>query len=146
MNALDYASFFENITNNTSINEYEKVLDAEAKFKDPFHEVVGIEKIYDIFQDMYKKLDNPKFKIKEVIEQGNIAYIRWDFEFKFKNTTKQESFEGISRIEFNKINDENKENKKVISHIDYWDTAENLYEKIPILSSFIKFIKRKIKN
>lgn len=143
MNAITYASFFENITSNTSLNEYEIVLDADAKFKDPFHEVVGIEKIYDIFQEMYKKLDNPKFKIKEVIEQENIAYIRWDFEFKFKNTTKQESFEGISRIEFNEITDKN---KKVISHIDYWDTAENLYEKIPILSSFIKFIKRKIKN
>jgi len=143
MNALDYASFFENITKETSINEYEKVLDANVKFKDPFHEVQGLEKFYDIFQDMYKKLDNPKFKIIEVIEQKNISYIKWDFQFQFKNSQKIESFEGISRIEFDdKIN----KNSKVISHIDYWDTAENLYEKIPILSSFMKFIKRKINS
>ncbi|PLY09688.1 MAG: hypothetical protein C0625_00370 [Arcobacter sp.] len=139
MNALNYVSFFENINSFTPINEYEKVLDTNAKFKDPFHEVVGIEKIYFIFQDMYLKLDEPKFKIKEVVEQNNIAYIKWDFEFSFKNNTKEESFEGVSRVEFN-------EKGKAISHIDYWDTAENLYEKIPILSSFIKFIKRKIKS
>lgn len=139
MNASTYASFFENINASTSIEEYKKVLHKNAKFKDPFHEIVGIEKIYNIFQDMYLKLDNPKFKIIEIVEQNNIAYIKWDFEFHFKNNKKKESFEGVSRIEF--------DNKgKVISHIDYWDSAENLYEKIPILSFLIKFIKRKIKN
>lgn len=139
MNAFIYASFFENININTKINEYEKVLDKNAKFKDPFHEVKGLDKIYNIFQDMYKKLDNPKFKIKEVIEQKDIAYIRWDFIFSFKNSKKIESFEGVSRIEFDS-------NMKVISHIDYWDSVENLYEKIPILSSLMKLIKRKMQS
>lgn len=144
MNALAYASFFETININTKIEEYEKVFDKDAKFKDPFNEVVGIEKIYNIFQDMYEKLDNPKFKIKEIIEQKNIAYLKWEFIFSFKNSKKIESFEGVSRIEF-KQNEEGW-NKKVVSHIDYWDSSENLYEKIPILSFFIKLIKRKIKN
>ena len=139
MNAQTYASFFENINSATPIHEYEKVLDINAKFKDPFHEVIGLEKIYHIFQDMYLKLDKPKFKIKEVVSQNDIAYIKWDFQFYFKNNKKEESFEGISRIEFN-------DKGKVISHIDYWDSAENVYEKIPILSFFIKLIKRKIKS
>lgn len=139
MNALDYSSFFENIDINTPLSEYEKLFDKNAKFKDPFHEVEGVEKIYSIFQDMYLKLDNPKFKINEVVEQKNIAYIKWVFEFNFKNSSTIESFEGLSRIEFN-------EKKKVISHIDYWDASENLYEKIPILSFFIKLVKRKIKT
>ncbi len=144
MNALAYASFFETININTKIEEYEKVFDKDAKFKDPFNEVVGLKKIYNIFQDMYEKLDNPKFKVKEIIEQKNIAYLKWEFIFSFKNSKKIESFEGVSRIEF-KENEEGG-NKKVVSHIDYWDSSENLYEKIPILSFFIKLIKRKIKN
>ena len=139
MNALDYASFFEHIDINTPINEYEKVLDINARFKDPFHDIEGLENIYKIFQNMFLKLHNPKFKIIEVVEQKSIAYIKWDFEFYFKNNKEKQSFEGVSRIEFN-------ENKKVISHIDYWDASENLYEKIPVLSSFIKLIKRKINN
>ena len=139
MNAFIYASFFENINMHTKIEEYEKVLDKNARFKDPFHEVEGLDKIYKIFQDMYKKLDNPKFKIKEIIEQKNIAYIKWDFIFSFKNSKKIDSFEGVSRIEFNST-------MKVISHIDYWDSVENLYEKIPILSSLMKLIKRKMQS
>ncbi len=139
MRALNYASFFENINSNTPLTEYEKVFDTNAKFKDPFHEVVGLDKIFTIFADMYVKLDNPKFIVTEIVEQNHIVYIRWDFQFSFKNSTTKETFEGVSRVEFN-------EKDKVISHIDYWDSASNVYEKIPIVSSFIKFIKQKIKS
>ena len=139
MKTQNYALFFENITKETPIKEYEKVFDINAKFKDPFNDVIGLDKIYDIFQDMYEKLDNPRFKVIEIIEQGDISYLRWIFEFNFKNDSFLNSFEGVSRVEFN-------ENQKVISHIDYWDSAENLYEKIPILSFFIKLVKKKIKS
>lgn len=139
MRAINYASFFENISRNTPIEEYKKVFDDDVKFKDPFNEVQGIQKIYNIFEDMYLKLDNPKFKVKEIVEQKDIVYIRWDFIFSFKNNHRIESFEGVSRVEFNK-------NNKVISHEDYWDSSSNLYEKIPFLSFFIKFIKSKIKS
>jgi len=135
----NYALFFENIKQETSIDEYEKIFDTKAKFKDPFNEVQGIEKIYEIFQDMYIKLDNPKFKVSELIEDNNIAYLKWILEYNFKNETKLNSFEGVSRVEFNEM-------QKAISHIDYWDAGENVYEKIPILSFFIKLIKRKIAN
>ena len=135
----NYALFFENITQETSIDEYEKIFDTKARFKDPFNDVVGIEKIYDIFQDMYIKLDKPSFKVTEIVEQNDLAYLKWDFHFSFKGSNKNESFEGVSRVDFNKEN-------KVISHIDYWDSSSNLYEKIPILSFLMKFIKNKINS
>jgi hypothetical protein len=135
-NAKIYAQFFENIDNNTSMKEYEKIFDNEVRFKDPFHDIIGINKI---FEEMYIKLDKPSFKVTEIVEQNNIAYLKWDFHFSFKGSNKNESFEGVSRVEFNKEN-------RVISHIDYWDSSSNLYEKIPILSFFMKFIKSKINS
>ena len=139
MNSINYVLFFENININTPIEEYEKILDIDAKFQDPFHDVQGLKNIYNIFQQMYLKLDNPKFKIIEVIEQHNIMYIKWNFQFRFKKKSKIESFEGVSRVKFN-------EKGKAISHVDYWDSAENFYEKIPIISFFIKYIRKKIKS
>ena len=138
-NAKIYAQFFENIDKNTSIKEYEKIFDNKVRFKDPFHVIIGINKLYKIFEDMYIKLDNPSFKVTEIVEQNNIAYLKWNFYFSFKGNNKDESFEGVSRVEFNEEN-------KVVSHIDYWDCASNLYEKIPILSFFMKVIKNKINN
>ncbi len=138
-NARLYARFFENINRTTPIEEYEKVFEKDVRFKDPFHDIENLEKLYKIFKDMYVKLDNPSFKVTEIIEQNNIAYLKWNFHFLFKGTNKDESFEGVSRVEFNKEN-------KVISHIDYWDSSSNLYEKIPILSFFMRFIKSKINS
>lgn len=139
MKTKNYVSFFENIKQDTLIEEYQKIFDINAKFKDPFNEVEGLDKIFDIFQDMYLKLDNPRFKVIEVVEQGNVAYLKWIFEFNFKKDSVQNSFEGVSRVEFN-------DKQMAISHVDYWDSSENLYEKIPILSFFIKLVKRKIKS
>ena len=134
-----YARFFENINKNTPIKDYEKIFEKDVRFKDPFHDIKGLEKLYKIFEDMYIKLDNPSFKVTEIIEQNNITYLKWDFQFSFKNDKKVECFEGVSRVEFNKEN-------KAISHIDYWDSSSNLYEKIPILSFFMRFIKSKINS
>ncbi|MAD43277.1 MAG: hypothetical protein CL623_12930 [Arcobacter sp.] len=138
-NARVYARFFEEINKETSLKQYAEIFDKNVQFKDPFHDIEGLEKLYKIFEDMYIKLDNPRFKVKEIIEQNNIAYLKWDFFFSFKNSKKEESFEGVSRVEFD-------ENNKAISHIDYWDSSSNLYEKMPILSFFIKFIKSKINS
>lgn len=133
----NYTKFFENIQQATSIKEYEKIFDTKVKFKDPFHEVEGIDKLYHIFQEMYNKLDDPKFTVIETIQKNNVVYLKWIFTFYFKKKQQKNSFEGVSRVEFDA-------NGKAISHVDYWDSAENLYEKIPIVSFFIKYLKCKI--
>lgn len=137
MKVKNYTQFFETIKQSTPLEEYKKIFHPQAKFKDPFNEVIGVEKIYAIFQDMYKKLDDPKFTVKEAIGENNVVYLQWEFSFYFKKEDTKNSFTGVSRVEFN-------DNEEAISHIDYWDSGENVYEKIPFLSFFIKLIKKKI--
>ncbi|QKF82968.1 nuclear transport factor 2 family protein [Halarcobacter ebronensis] len=139
MIAKNYADFFETLNENISIVEYKKYFDEGTLFKDPFHEVKGVGNIYNIFMKMYKNLDNPKFKIEEIVENDTTSYIKWIFYFSFKGEEKRESFSGVSRVYFN-------DKKMVISHEDFWDAAENIYEKIPLLKYFIKLVKIKIKN
>lgn len=137
INAQNYASFFENIDSKTPLEDYRQFFDERIDFKDPFHHVIGVEKTYDIFQKMYVNLDNPRFKILEIISQRNISYMKWEFSFSFKNDSKKQMFYGTSRIVFNLEG-------KALIHEDYWDAAENIYEKIPIVSSFVKYVKKRI--
>ena len=134
----NYALFFENLNKNISIEEYRTIFSEEIYFEDPFQKTKGIKAIYKIFEHMYKSVDEPRFIVKEIIEQENIAYLQWNFIFKYKNCKDIESFTGVSRIELN-------DDLKVISHIDYWDAASNIYEKVPLLKSILRFIKTKIK-
>lgn len=139
MTAINYAAFFETIKEETPLDEYKKYLACDVIFKDPFNNIIGVENIYSVFQRMHRQLDNPKFKIKEVMQQNKTAYLLWDFTFSFKGSKEKQYFEGVTRLEIN-------EEKKIVSHIDYWDAAHNIYEKLPILSSMIKIVKKKIQD
>jgi len=135
--ALAYAKFYEQLTVKSPREEYAHYFDKYSEFADPFQKVQGLHAIHNIFTDMYAKLYKPRFVVDEVITMSDVSYIRWHFYYALSQNTKAESFTGVSRVTFTK-------NAKVKSHIDYWDAAENVYEKIPILGSIIRFIKRKI--
>ena len=87
---------------------------------------------------MYETLHEAHFLVKEIALTNNIAYIQWVFRYKRVKNQDFESFIGVSRVTFEQTG-------KVVSHIDYWDSATNIYEKIPLLGSLINFVKKRIK-
>ena len=131
------AHFFENLTEETSIDDFRTIYDAQVRFKDPFNEVKGIDAVHRIFAHMYRNLDAPKFTITEYIEKADVAYVKWEFHFSFKNVVTEEMFEGVSRLVID-------EEDRVVEHVDYWDAAEHMYEKMPLIGSLLRMIKRKI--
>jgi limonene-1,2-epoxide hydrolase len=137
MNTEKYTHFFETLDETRSLLAFGRIYADDVYFKDPFNETKGVDAVYEIFQEMYQKLDHPRFEIIEAIADDTVCYVKWRFIFAFKDESNEVSFEGVSRLEIN-------EEGKVISHIDYWDAAENVYEKIPLLGSVLRFIKRKI--
>lgn len=142
MTQENISHFFETLKQEIPVQAFESIYSHEVRFKDPFNEVLGIEAVHGIFAHMYQTLDNPRFVIKEFLEKKepekeNIIYVQWDFIFQFKNEKEENSFEGLSRLEIDK-------NDKIITHTDYWDAAEHVYEKLPLLGSLLRFIKRKI--
>ncbi len=135
--AQNYAKFYETLTPLSSKKEYEVFFDENSGFEDPFQRVRGVDAIHHIFADMYKTLHKPRFVIDELITNDDVTYIRWVFKYARSSKHDEESFVGISRVLF-------RENGKVESHIDYWDAASNVYEKIPLLGSILRFIKRRL--
>lgn len=127
-----YARFFENLTSDFSDDHFRSVFSNDAIFEDPFQKVAGLEKIIVVFRHMYTTVENPRFEIIETIGDQYKGYIRWRFYYD------SASFEGVSRVEFN-------EEGKATLHIDYWDAASNIYERIPLLGSFLRFIKKRLK-
>jgi hypothetical protein len=137
MNKETLVRFFETLDNNVSLEAFGTLYDDAVVFKDPFNEVEGISAVYRVFQEMYQNLDNPRFIISEYVENQYIAYVKWDFIFHFKNDTTEHRFAGVSRLEMNAEG-------KIVSHVDFWDAAEHIYEKIPLLGSVLRIVKRRI--
>ena len=110
---------------------------ADAHFKDPFNEVRGVPAIARIFEHMFDAVHEPRFVILEAVEQGDAAFLTWEFRFRMKrfDTVTVQVVRGASHLRF-------AADGRIDYHRDYWDAAEELYEKLPLLGSLMRFLKR----
>ena len=135
--AAQLADFFEKLTPE-SVAQLPRLYDTQARFKDPFNEVQGLAKIERIFQHMYEALDVPHFVITTQLVDGAQAFLTWEFRFRFKrfDTQTLQVVRGGSHIVFN-------EQGLVTLHRDYWDAAEELYEKLPVVGGVMRWLKKR---
>ena len=122
-----------------NVGKIGELYSTEAYFKDPFNEVSGHAAIIAIFEHMFKQVDAPRFVVTSNILKGEEAFIVWDLFFQTKNQAHTDQrIHGSSHLRF-------AADGRVFYHRDYWDTAEELYEKIPVLGSLMRFLKRKLR-
>ena len=131
------ATFFETLSPQ-SVSQLPTIYDAQARFKDPFNEVQGLPEIERIFRHMYVALEQPHFVITGQLVDGQQAFLTWEFRFRFKrfDTTTLQTVLGGSHVVFN-------EQGLVTLHRDYWDAAEELYEKLPVLGGVMRWLKKR---
>ena len=128
-NIDNYVKLFESLSLE-NINKFDELLDENIYFEDPFNKVYGIKNFKKIFSNTLKKLNNVEFKVLNIISKNNIHILKWEMIFFAFN--KHNSIFGISEVTVSK-------NKKIISHVDYWDSYNNFYTKIPIFGQIFKF-------
>jgi hypothetical protein len=133
-------AFFENLTP-ASVAEMALFYDPQARFKDPFNDVTGLPAIRHIFTHMFVALDSPRFVVTEQIAQGHQCFLTWEFRFAFRNFKKRQEqvILGSTHLVFS-------DEGQVTLHRDYWDAAQELYEKLPIVGSLMRWLRRRANN
>lgn len=109
-------------------------------FKDPFNEVQGLEKVGHIFTHMFEQVDAPRFVITHSVLQDDQAFLTWDFLFRMRRFSDEEQcIRGATHVRF-------ASDGRVAYHRDYWDAAEELYEKLPVIGSVMRWLKTRARN
>lgn len=109
-----------------------------ARFKDPFNEVQGVPAIKAIFEHMFRTLEAPRFIVHDTVVQGQQCFLTWDFVFSLKGRKLPPLVvRGGSHL---KLADDG----RIADHRDYWDVAEELYEKLPVLGALMRWLKRRV--
>jgi steroid Delta-isomerase len=131
------AQYFANLSP-ASVAQLPEHYTPDAYFKDPFNEVRGVAQVRQIFEHMYEALDEPRFVITESVTQGDACFITWDFKFRFKrfDTVTTQTVRGCSHLRF-------AADARVSYHRDYWDAAEELYEKLPLVGRLMRWLKKR---
>jgi steroid delta-isomerase len=108
---------------------------ANAWFKDPFNEASGLEAIRRVFAHMFEQVQEPRFRILERVVDDEGALLTW--EFRFRRSAGEILVRGATHLKFNGRG-------KVVYHRDYWDAAEELYAKLPMLGALMRFLRRRL--
>ena len=135
--AARLAQLYEQLTP-ARLAQLEDYYAPDARFKDPFNEVQGVPAIQGIFSHMFETLEQPRFIVTGRVVQGQQCFLTWDFLFAFQNFHKgvTQTVRGASHLVLN-------EHGLVTLHRDYWDAAEELYEKLPLVGSLMRWLKRR---
>ena len=130
-------AFFENL-NPDSLERLDAIYAPQAWFKDPFNEVRGLAAVRQIFSHMYEALEQPRFVVTDCIAQGEQCFLSWNFDFRFRNFDRGvlQTVRGGSHLKFNA-------DGLINYHRDYWDAAEELYEKLPLLGGLMRWLKKR---
>lgn len=115
----------------------ESLYTPDAYFKDPFNEVHGTAAIRRIFEHMFDQVAEPRFTITSAMQSGSEAFLCWDFRFRMRrfDTRTVQTIRGATHVRFSP-------DGRVAWHRDYWDAAEELYEKLPMLGTLMRWLKR----
>jgi steroid delta-isomerase len=131
-----FVAFFEQLKRE-DLPQLARFYAADTRFKDPFNEVVGVEAVAGIFRHMFDSLDEPRFTVRDVVVQGEQAFLAWDFVFRMRRFNRAEQrIRGGSHLRFGA-------DGRITEHRDYWDAAEELYEKLPVLGGLMRWLRRR---
>ncbi|HET9821566.1 MAG TPA: nuclear transport factor 2 family protein [Burkholderiaceae bacterium] len=129
--------FFEGLSPD-DLGRLDTLYAADARFKDPFNEVQGVPAIAAVFEHMYGVLDAPRFVVHTAVIDGRHGFVTWDFLFRFRRfeRTREQCVRGASHLVF-------AEDGRIAVHRDYWDAAEELYGKLPVVGALMRWLGRR---
>jgi ketosteroid isomerase-like protein len=131
--------FFQSISAD-SARTLSQIYTDDVWFKDPFNEVQGLEQVSHIFTHMFEQVDAPRFVVTHNVLQDDQAFLTWDFLFRMRRFSDDEQcIRGATHVRF-------ASDGRVAYHRDYWDAAEELYEKLPVVGSLMRWLKTRARN
>lgn len=100
-------------------------------FKDPFNETRGLAALEAVFAQRFKTYPNAELRFHTHAGQGDTGYVEWRLLYVAQGKPAQ--FNGISKLLFD-------EDGKVKVQMDYWDSGEHYFRKLPILGVLLNWL------
>lgn len=131
-----YITFFESLTA-SNVSAIRELVTADMHFRDPFNDVVGVEKVEAIFRHMFTTASDCRFTVLEKFRSERAATLRWEFSFRPNHVKDVWLIDGMSYVAL-------AADGRIAQHIDYWDAASYFYEKLPVLGTAVRLVKRRL--
>jgi len=111
----------------------------DIRFRDPFSNVVGAERMLVIFTRLFEDCVDVRFVAGAPVRGGLVAYVSWTMDYRLRRWAKGPLWriEGASEIHLT-------EDGLIAAHIDHWDAAGQFYERLPVIGTVLRAIRRRV--
>jgi|TARA_B110000444_G_C18781825_1_gene567837 steroid Delta-isomerase len=131
-----YIRLFEDLSEER-INGIEQFVSIDIKFKDPFNDISGLDAFRRLLVKLIDDVKGLRFEVTYRAWSEDVLFLRWTFQGKVKGIDYWK-VQGMSEIVFD-------EQGLVCQHIDHWDASEQFFEKLPLIGTILRVIKRRLK-
>ena len=121
-----------------SVDALGSIYAPNAHFVDPFNDVQGLPAIQRIFRHMFDTLQQPHFVVTGRVVDAGQCFLVWEFRFRFRSFRRDvaQSVHGTSHLCFD-------DEGLIVSHRDYWDAANELYAKMPLIGALMRWLRKR---
>ncbi len=133
-----FVKLYEQLNSN-NIELLDDVYAENILFKDPFHQIEGLQALKEYFNDLYQNVISVSFDFSAPTQQKDVIWVQWIMCLQHPklNSGNRVTVNGATMLKVG-------ETGKIVYHHDYFDAGEMFYEQLPLLGFFIKRIKRNI--
>lgn len=132
-----YAHCFETLRED-NLNELAGLLAEGVRFRDPFSDVTGKADVIAIFRHMFEAMETPRFEVLDRAVGVEACYLKWRMTGLIRAARGREvEILGMSEVVFGA-------DGLVVSHVDHWDAASQVYGLIPVLGPLLRWLGRRI--
>jgi steroid Delta-isomerase len=131
-----YARAFETLRAD-SLDDLGRLLAPDVRFVDPFNDITGRENVLRLFRQMLEDVSEPRFVVHHVVGDERATYLRWTFTFRRRPGAAVWTIEGVSEVTLDR-------DGLVASHVDHWDAASQLWERLPLLGGVPRLLRRRL--
>lgn len=121
--------------NEEKLGDLHRFVAKDVRFKDPFNDSDNVESMRRALLHMFRRLGTVRFTVSERAMTGRIGFLAWHFEAMLRG--EPWVFDGTTVLRFNA-------DGLVTEHIDHWDAAGNLYERLPLIGWLLRRLRQSI--
>ena len=134
-----FENFLGHLDEKTAIEQTEKVYAPDAFLNDTLKTLHGSPAIRDYFIKTARGLESMTVTFDDVAVSGGNYYFRWTMDTRMKHLAHGKNVRtiGVTMVRFDPQG-------RVLLHQDFWDSAQGVWDHVPVLGTVIRWIQAKI--
>lgn len=129
-----YIGIYEDISRER-LDELRPLVARDVRFRDPFNDVRGADAMMRVMAAMFR-LGTPRFEILDRAVTERAGYVLWRYTMD-RGNPEAWIVEGMTELRFDSSG-------RIAEHIDHWDAAGQVYERLPLVGGVLRLLKRRL--